>query len=136
MVKGSYRPILGSLPEIASATTYTKANAPNLSSFSAMITRSSSDLSSPIHAINIGNTNILVTADPTCVRDLFITKNQGADKTGYFQAVLFDLLGDSFLFAPNDAAWKHKRKVCSQAFYQEKMREMFDTMKLKTSEMC
>jgi len=43
--------------------------------------------------------------------------------------LLKPLLGDSMLFSKSDADWKLKRKVCGQAFYKEKMKQMAETFK-------
>ena len=60
-------------------------------------------------------------ADPAAVQDMLVTKNSLLDKSGMFERLFKNLLGNSFLFSKSDDVWKSKRKAIAHAFYKNRL---------------
>ena len=60
----------------------------------------------PVVVVNILGKLELSISDPDMVGELFTTKNSLTDKTGDLDAVVKDLLGESFLFSKGGHIWK------------------------------
>ena len=58
-----------------------------------------------------------------------INKQHTTDKHSFTRELFDKLLGDSFLFAHGNAAWKEKRKVSTHAFFKDKVQMMSETFK-------
>ena len=84
--------------------------------------------------LGLGRLQVLYLADPEIVSDLLNAKTALKDKHRFVRDLFVDLLGDSFLFAKADQAWKAKRKAVSPGFYKDKLRDIFQVMKDKTNE--
>jgi len=63
------------------------------------------------------------------LRDILVTQNAVLEKSDFVYNLTYDLLGDSFVMTKSDEAWKLKRKICSHAFYKEKLEGMTDVMR-------
>ena len=63
-----------------------------------------------------------------------MTKNAVCDKTGKFEGLFLNLLGNSFLFSKGDEVWKQKRRATSHAFYKDRLVHMIDSLKAKVFE--
>jgi len=63
------------------------------------------------------------------LRDIFVTQNAILEKTEFVYDMTYDLLGDSFVMTKSDEVWKLKRKICSHAFYKEKLDAMTEVMR-------
>ena len=61
-----------------------------------------------------------------------MTKNAMLDKDAEGLIMFEDIIGQSFIFAHNDEAWKLKRKGCAHAFYKDRLVLMNETLKEKT----
>jgi len=76
----------------------------------------------------------VVIHDVKAIRDMMLSKQSVVDKDARVYNYYHDLFGEAFLFAKGDETWKMKRKVCSHAFYKEKLISMEATMRLKVLE--
>lgn len=63
------------------------------------------------------------------LRDIFVTQNAILEKSDGVYNLVYDLLGDSFVMTKSDEVWKQKRKICSHAFYKEKIEGMTEIMR-------
>ena len=68
-------------------------------------------------------------SDPEIVQDIYVGKNSKLDKDSLSLIMFEDLIGQSFVFAHNDDAWKQKRKACAHAFYKDRLTGMLETLK-------
>lgn len=85
----------------------------------------------PVLALNFQTVTHVWVSDPEIVQDLWVGKNALLDKCPESLIMFEDIIGQSFLFAHNDEAWKTKRKACSHAFYKERLVFMLETLKDK-----
>ena len=63
-----------------------------------------------------------------------MTKSALCDKTGKFEGLFLNLLGNSFLFSKGDEKWKAKRRASSHAFYKDRLVHMLESLKEKVFE--
>lgn len=83
----------------------------------------------PIVALNLQSRTALWVADPDIAQDVFITKNAHLDKTVESFLLFKCIIGQSFIFSPNDETWKIKRKAMAHAFYKDRLQHMLETLK-------
>lgn len=72
----------------------------------------------------------LLTADPSIIQDMLVTKNALIDKTGIFEGIFKNFYLNAFVFSKNDERWKAKRKATAHAFYKDKTVHMLDVLKM------
>ena len=87
----------------------------------------------PIMALNFQTVPHVWVSDPEIAQDIFVNKNSLTDKDGESLIMFEDIIGQSFVFAHNDDAWKTKRKACAHAFYKDRLAFMLETLKDKTA---
>lgn len=63
------------------------------------------------------------------LRDIFVTQNALLEKNLFVYNLTFDLLGDAFVQAQSNEAWKLKRKICAHAFYKDSLERMTEVMR-------
>jgi len=81
--------------------------------------------------MNVCGMTLMSINDPEMVQELFTTKNKLVDKTGVFQQVFEDHMGDSFVFERTTPHWKAKRQACGTMFYKGKLEIMMGVFKKK-----
>ena len=88
----------------------------------------------PVLALNFQTVIHLYVSDPELAQDIFIGKNGMHDKDSEGLLMFQDIIGQSFIFAHNDDAWKKKRQGCAHAFYKDRLASMNESLKDRVSD--
>ena len=121
-------PLIGNMMNIISLAQEAETKQLNIL-LSEAVVRGFRQAHAPVAILTLFHKPYLIIQDPKMLRDIYVTQNAILEKTEFVYDLTYDLLGDSFVMTKSDDIWKLKRKICSHAFYKEKLEGMTEVMR-------